>query len=64
VRPKRPLGEHLLFATVGGTPKVRATPGARASCPFCARFMIAKCGEINVWHWAHEVSFTTTFEPV
>lgn len=31
-------------------------PGARARCLDCADggILIAKCGEINRWHWAHE----------
>lgn len=30
------------------------TPGARAICVDCDTVLIAKCGEINRWHWAHE----------
>ena len=26
----------------------------KAACPFCDAPVIAKCGEINIWHWAHE----------
>jgi hypothetical protein len=29
-------------------------PGARAICIDCHSTLIAKCGEINRWHWAHE----------
>lgn len=28
-------------------------PGARARCYDCPSILIAKCGEINKWHWAH-----------
>lgn len=28
-------------------------PGNKAICPICKSEVIAKCGEINVWHWAH-----------
>ena len=28
-------------------------PGAAAFCPGCNSPVIAKCGQINVWHWAH-----------
>ena len=28
--------------------------GQRAECPICKGTLIGKCGEINVWHWAHE----------
>lgn len=30
-------------------------PGARAVCSLCGGILIAKCGNINIWHWAHEV---------
>lgn len=30
------------------------TPAARSTCPSCDTPLIAKCGEINMWHWAHE----------
>lgn len=29
-------------------------PGARSQCPGCGEVVLAKCGTINVWHWAHE----------
>lgn len=32
-----------------------ALPGLRASCPGCDSSVLAKCGEIRIWHWAHEV---------
>lgn len=31
-----------------------STPGLRARCVDCDAVLIAKCGEINAWHWAHE----------
>lgn len=34
--------------------RVRATPNARAACPCCNAQTIAKCGSINIWHWAHK----------
>lgn len=30
-----------------------ATPGGRGECPNCNGEVIARCGFINVWHWAH-----------
>lgn len=30
-------------------------PGLRAECPACGESVIAKCGSINQWHWAHEI---------
>jgi hypothetical protein len=37
-------------------PGADLVPGARAICGECIeyRILIAKCGEINRWHWAHE----------
>ena len=33
--------------------RILATPGMSALCPICDAEVIAKCGEINIWHWAH-----------
>ena len=44
----------MLYATLENEPKARAYPKARAICPFCDATVIAKCGAINIWHWAHE----------
>jgi hypothetical protein len=30
-----------------------AQPGLRGYCPECGDAVIAKCGEIVIWHWAH-----------
>lgn len=43
----------MLYALVDGS-KSKAMPGLHGLCPDCKAMMIAKCGEINVWHWAHE----------
>lgn len=42
----------MLFAIVDGE-KTEATPYARGTCPLCNEPVFSKCGEINVWHWAH-----------
>ena len=34
--------------------RITATPGDRARCPACGGRVIAKCGEIKIWHWAHK----------
>lgn len=45
----------MMYAIAGGNRgRVTATPGARETCPGCFANVIAKCGEINQWHWAHE----------
>ena len=33
--------------------RIEPFPGARALCPSCKADVIAKCGDINSWHWAH-----------
>ena len=30
-----------------------AQPGLSAVCPVCGDPVIAKCGDIRIWHWAH-----------
>jgi hypothetical protein len=42
----------MLFANLNG-PKAEAKPGAKGSCPLCERSVFSKCGEVNIWHWAH-----------
>lgn len=36
--------------------RLDATPAARARCPVCKEAVMAKCGEIVTWHWAHLAS--------
>lgn len=43
----------MLYAWVGDE-RQRATPKARGRCDACPTPMIAKCGTIKIWHWAHE----------
>lgn len=42
----------MQYANVHGR-RVEATPGARGECPTCRGEVLARCGEINAWHWAH-----------
>lgn len=37
--------------------KVRASPKEIAICPLCEQEVIAKCGNIKVWHWSHKQDF-------
>jgi hypothetical protein len=30
--------------------------GQRGSCPCCRQTVVAKCGEVKIWHWAHLVA--------
>lgn len=54
----------MLFATVNGE-KVEAQPKTIGICPLCEREVFSKCGEVNVWHWAHhkDESCDSWFEP-
>lgn len=40
------------FALVEGERR-EAQRGLSGKCPLCDDAMIAKCGEVRVWHWAH-----------
>lgn len=42
----------LIWAISSGV-RVRAWPGERAFCPCCNCVLVAKCGSIVSWHWAH-----------
>lgn len=37
--------------------RVKAQPKQRAICPLCDKEVIAKCGSIKIWHWAHKKDF-------
>lgn len=43
----------MMIASTDGGRGIRATPNTRASCPECGQRVIAKCGPILTWHWAH-----------
>ncbi len=44
--------------------RIEASPGAHAMCPCCGGKVIAKCGDIVSWHWAHEsAECDTWYEP-
>ena len=43
----------LLARDVTGA-RIRATRGARGSCPSCEAPLIPKCGELVSHHWAHQ----------
>lgn len=45
----------MFYANVAGERR-RAIRGLEGSCPTCGGTLIAKCGNVNVWHWAHSVS--------
>ena len=43
----------MIFADSDQGQHVTATSGARGYCPGCAGEVLAKCGAIVAWHWAH-----------
>lgn len=45
----------MLYATKNGE-RIPAQPKGRATCPGCGQEVIAKCGDIVTWHWAHKAS--------
>lgn len=42
------------FALLDGI-RSKPTPNQKAICPTCRTEVIAKCGQVNIWHWAHKV---------
>lgn len=42
----------MMLALSGGL-RAEASPGEHGECPGCRAPVIAKCGSVNVWHWAH-----------
>lgn len=54
----------MLHAIVNGE-KTDAIPNTKGICPLCNRVVHSKCGEINIWHWAHHKneSCDSWFEP-
>ncbi len=44
----------MLYACDTQGKKITAHPQHTAACPVCHSPVIAKCGAINMWHWAHK----------
>lgn len=42
----------MKFAIVRGQ-REEAQPNVSGECPVCGARVVAKCGEVRVWHWAH-----------
>ncbi len=43
----------MKFSVIDGH-RLEAQPGLTGACPVCGAITIAKCGEKNIWHWAHK----------
>lgn len=54
----------MLFAILDDK-KIEPIPNTHAQCPLCGEKVLSRCGEINVWHWAHfnGKSCDSWFEP-
>ncbi len=44
----------MIWARNSINEKEEASPKQIAKCPICDEDVIAKCGKIKVWHWAHK----------
>lgn len=42
----------MRYALVDGT-RAEAKPKLRGACLNCEREVVAKCGDVRIWHWAH-----------
>lgn len=43
----------MLYAVTDSDPQADPSPSSRGRCPSCAGEVIARCGQVNAWHWAH-----------
>jgi competence protein CoiA len=43
----------MKFALVNGQ-RQEAQPNLSGKCPTCDHSMVPKCGEVKMWHWAHQ----------
>ncbi len=43
----------MKFALINGQ-RQEAQPNLSGKCPTCDHPMVAKCGEVKIWHWAHQ----------
>jgi competence protein CoiA len=50
----------MMLALVDGQ-RVTAEPKLPGHCPNCGGAVIAKCGPINAWHWAHKAADCDTW---
>lgn len=41
------------YAIIDGE-RTKPDKGLKGKCPCCGELMIAKCGDVKAWHWAHK----------
>jgi hypothetical protein len=51
-RRRRIWEKAMKFAVVNGN-RQEARPELSGQCPNCGSGLLAKCGDVRVWHWAH-----------
>lgn len=44
----------MLYAKADNGARLLATPGEHGLCPGCGMPVSARCGEVKIWHWAHD----------
>jgi len=54
----------MFYAIINGE-KAKPSPNTTGSCPLCGKELFSKCGQINIWHWAHHknTSCDNWYEP-
>jgi competence protein CoiA len=44
----------MRYALNNNLERIEAKPNTEAICECCKNKVISKCGDINIWHWAHD----------
>jgi competence CoiA-like predicted nuclease len=44
----------MIYAISTDGIKIKAIPNEIAICPICKSELKSKCGQLNIWHWAHK----------
>ncbi|MGA1410364.1 MAG: competence protein CoiA [Prochlorotrichaceae cyanobacterium] len=52
----------MQYAFVNGK-RLKPFPRGKGICPQCKKEVFARCGEINIWHWAHQQNCDPWSEP-
>lgn len=53
----------MIYAITEEGKRIGPEPSQHAFCPGCRAPVISKCGDINVWHWAHVTGKEGAKEP-
>lgn len=53
----------MLYAYDLNDQKIKAEPNIKAFCPGCSQPLISKCGDINIWHFAHKSKSQCDYKP-